>query len=277
MYGRDPQTGFARRPLDNVGVQYGLKAFNAGAITADQFLDLNQRIGGYDRDGNIVSVRSTADPLALRAAYQTGRVNTGSGGLANVPIVDFRPYVDLAPDIHDRFRSYVTRARLMAANGRADNHVMLTMPGGPNGLLQAITPERTAEVLRALNEWLDNIAKDSSKDPAAAKIARGKPRDLADACWTAEGDKIVEPQVYGAAGQCNRLYPPHADPRMAAGAPLTDDVLKCALKPVDPKEYGVPLSSAQMTQLKAIFPTGVCDYSRPGVEQKVVTETWRTY
>ena len=24
MYGRDPQTGFARRPLDNVGVQYGL-------------------------------------------------------------------------------------------------------------------------------------------------------------------------------------------------------------------------------------------------------------
>ena len=30
VYGRDPATGFARRPLDNVGIQYGLKALNAG-------------------------------------------------------------------------------------------------------------------------------------------------------------------------------------------------------------------------------------------------------
>ena len=37
-HGRNPKTGFARRPLDNVGVQYGLVAFNAGAITAEQFL-----------------------------------------------------------------------------------------------------------------------------------------------------------------------------------------------------------------------------------------------
>ena len=29
-FGRDPKTGFARRSLDNVGVQYGLKAFNSG-------------------------------------------------------------------------------------------------------------------------------------------------------------------------------------------------------------------------------------------------------
>ena len=28
VYGRDPKTGFARRPLDNVGIQYGLAALN---------------------------------------------------------------------------------------------------------------------------------------------------------------------------------------------------------------------------------------------------------
>src|SRR5690606_16576163 len=41
IYGRDPETGFGRRPLDNIGVQYGLGALNAGAITLDEFLDLN--------------------------------------------------------------------------------------------------------------------------------------------------------------------------------------------------------------------------------------------
>lgn len=39
VYGRDPATGFARRPFDNVGVQYGLAAFNAGAIPFEQFAD----------------------------------------------------------------------------------------------------------------------------------------------------------------------------------------------------------------------------------------------
>src|SRR6185295_10084840 len=76
IYGRDPKTGFARRPLDNTGVQYGLAAFNAGKITAAQFLDLNERIGGYDDDGNAIDRRSVADHEALRIAYRTGRVNS---------------------------------------------------------------------------------------------------------------------------------------------------------------------------------------------------------
>ena len=33
-FGFDQATGFARRALDNVGVQYGLGAFNAGKISA---------------------------------------------------------------------------------------------------------------------------------------------------------------------------------------------------------------------------------------------------
>jgi hypothetical protein len=56
--GKDPKTGFARRPLDNVGIQYGLGALNAGVITKDQFLDLNAKIGGYDNDGEIAAART---------------------------------------------------------------------------------------------------------------------------------------------------------------------------------------------------------------------------
>jgi hypothetical protein len=47
VFGRDPATGFARRPIDNIGVQYGLEALNLGAITKQQFLALNRNIGGY--------------------------------------------------------------------------------------------------------------------------------------------------------------------------------------------------------------------------------------
>ena len=66
VYGEDPDTGIASRPLDNFGVQYGLGAFNAGLITARQFIDLNRDIGGYDRDMNHVFERHRADPLARR-------------------------------------------------------------------------------------------------------------------------------------------------------------------------------------------------------------------
>ena len=75
VYGRDPKTGFARRPLDNVGVQYGLAALNSGAITQEQFLDLNEKIGGFDDDGNMVAARTVADPVAIRAAYRSGRAD----------------------------------------------------------------------------------------------------------------------------------------------------------------------------------------------------------
>lgn len=65
-YGVDGRTGFALRPFDDVGVQYGLKALNAGVITPQQFLDLNERIGGFDQDANFVASRSAGDTGAIR-------------------------------------------------------------------------------------------------------------------------------------------------------------------------------------------------------------------
>jgi hypothetical protein len=53
--------------------------------------------------------------------------------------------------------------------------------------------------------------------------------------------------------------------------------LKCQLKPVDRHDYAQFLTASQLAQLKAIFPQGVCDYNRPGVEQQLVEATWLTY
>src|SRR5207237_1736826 len=60
VYGKDAKTGFARRPFDNVGVQYGREAFNACRINFNQFLDINRLAGGYDVNGNIIAARMTA-------------------------------------------------------------------------------------------------------------------------------------------------------------------------------------------------------------------------
>ena len=126
-YGRDPKTGFARRPLDNVGVQYGLAALNAGTISKEQFLDMNEKIGGFDIDGNIVAERMVADPIATKAAYRTGRLNQAMGGLGSVPIIDYRTYYDDLPggDVHMRFQSFSMDARLKKSTGTTDNRVML--------------------------------------------------------------------------------------------------------------------------------------------------------
>jgi hypothetical protein len=271
VYGKDSKTGTARRALDNIGVQYGLAAFNAKQISFEQFVELNQVMGGHDVDGNIVAGRDVADPAALKIAYQSGRVNTGGGSLGVVPILDTRGYFDMSGNLHDRFRSMVTRARLKASNGTADNMVTLMFP--PSGT----PPLRPSELVASMNQWLDNIAHDTSNASAAVKVARDKPSGLADACWTAEGEKIVEPLTFDGKGRCNQLYPAHSDPRMVAGAPLADDVLKCALKAVDAKDYNQLLSPDQIAKLKTVFPQGVCDYGRPGVGQQRVDGIWHRY
>lgn len=129
LFGKHPATGYARRTIDNVGVQYGLAALNAGAITKTQFLDLNANIGGFDNNGSYSASRAVADPTALDVAYKTGRVLSMSQGLATTPIIDYRSYVDLVTgglETHQRAQSFAVRARLQKANGNFDNQVMLT-------------------------------------------------------------------------------------------------------------------------------------------------------
>ena len=271
VYGKDPKTGTARRPLDNVGVQYGLAAFNAGQINAEQFVELNEVIGGHDVDGQLAPGRDVADPAALKIAYQSGRVNTGGGGLSTVPIIDWRGYFDMAGNLHDRFRSMVTRARLVESNGSSANQVTLMFP--PTGP----APLRLSDLVTQMNSWLDNIAQDSSHDSAQVKVARDKPTGLTDACWTQDGQKIEETLSWNGKGHCNEIYPAHADARIASGAPLTDEILKCQVRSFNASDYTHPLTPEQVARLKGVFPQGVSDYTKPGVAQQKVDGGWHRY
>jgi hypothetical protein len=271
IVGRDPETGFARADEDNVGVQYGLGALNSGAISVDEFIQINQQVGGFDVNGNIVAERTQGDPLALLRVYQSGLLNGGAGGLATVAILTQRQYLDLLPglNIHDRLEDFIIRARLERANGNAANQVIWT--AGPQGRASGTT--LAALSLDTMNEWLDNIAADPHP-LTMDKIVRNKPATAVDACFDASGNKIVEPATVDGPGQCNTLYPNHSQPRIVAGMPLTNDIKKCQLKRIDFRDYAVPFTAAQRAQLQSVFPKGVCDYTKPGVGQVKMIDTY---
>jgi hypothetical protein len=270
-YGRDPVTGFARWPMDNVGVQYGLKALNDGVISKAEFIDLNRAVGGFDRDGNPHAERTPADLAAVRLAYITGRVDSGVGGLSSMPILHYRSYNDALGDIHDRVRDFVVRERLRKANGRFDNEVIWIYPNGN----RAVAAKAAAMAMDTMAAWLDAIHKDTSLGKEIDKVVRAKPAAAVDGCWTADGARIDEPAVFGKTGKCNDLYPIHLTPRIVAGAPLSDDVMKCELKPVDGKDYKVAFTSGEMGELKQVFAGGVCDFSKPGVGQQLPRGTFQ--
>jgi len=266
--GRDPASGFAYQALDNEGIQYGLTAFEDGLISAHEFIDLNAHVGGYDRDGKPVAVRTNGQLPGLEAAYRTGRVNQGGGGLADVPILHFRPYNDPLGDIHDRFRDFQIRARLRNANGSADNQVIWIYSD------RAMGKEVSALALETMTQWLDKLHADISEAPLMTRIVNAKPAAAVDACWDPQGKRIEEDFEFMAPGQCNELYPSHRNPRLAAGAPLEDDAIKCALQSPNRAHYSVTFTEAEWQGLLETFTKGVCDYSMAGPGQIPLGETF---
>jgi hypothetical protein len=269
IYGRQPDTGFARKPQDNVGLQYGLVAVKNGEITPEEFVQLNEGMGGNDIDGGFVANRNVGDPIALKAAYESGLLNGGGGGLANVPILHFRPYTDAVGDIHSRERDFTIRARLQNALGRSDHQVIWVGPRTGFSL--------AAQAIDTMNAWLDAMAADPAP-LSTDKVVRNKPADAVDACFDAAGNRTNEVATLTGTGFCNTLYPPHSEPRLKAGAPLANDVLKCQLKPIVAADYApATMTTAQLARLRAVFPTGVCDFTKPGVEQTKIKGTYQKY
>jgi hypothetical protein len=284
VFGIDPATGLARRALDNVGVQYGLGALNAGVISAAQFLDLNEKIGGFDGDGNFATSRTQADMQAVHIAHRTGRVTHGGGGLASIPIIDYRSYSDnkTGGDVHLRYFSFALRERLKNANGHALNHVMLVEERGPraNPMLYNLASPMLESAFNLLDRWLDNLSRDTRDDPQIEKLIRARPVELREGCMTRPTDRppstfIDETQT--TSSTCATYFPVSSTPRGVAGEGLAGDIIKCQLKPIDPLDYRVALSPQDYARLATIFATGVCDYSKPGIGQHPPKDTWLSF
>jgi hypothetical protein len=257
IYGVNPTTGFALRPFDNVGVQYGLAALNAGQITVMQFLALNQFIGGYDQDFNYVPNRVVGDAGAILRMGQSGLQLGGNGGLASIPVFVYG-YYDDDSGYHYQWHRFAMRARMAQANGNADNYVMWR---------GAAVPLETA--FSTFVQWMETVAADQSDRSQREKVIADKPLMAVDGCWSSATNFIAEPQTFSSLpdSQCNTLFPSYAFPRYIAGGPVAANITKCQLKALDPNDYTVPFTSEELSQLQQIFPNGVCDWSLPGVNQ----------
>lgn len=272
VYGTYPNTGFGRPVIpDTVGVQYGLEALLDGIIGPEQFVDLNERIGGLDLEGNRTAERSSADVEAIEVAYATGRVNQFDGGLRWTPIIETRGYTDLFGDFHDRLRTWSMRERLVESNGRADNHVSWVGPPGPP------TAALQVDALEAMDTWLTKRAELAAAKPKLdpARLTRlSRPSGLGDGCVTPTGEWVDEALTLDPAATCNQLFPFHGNPRVAAGGPTASDKLKCQLTEMDRTTYPVDFTDEEWSRLQAVFPDGVCDWAQPGVGQVPLEGTW---
>lgn len=282
VYGMDKTTGIASRPYDNTGVQYGLAAVNSGAISVAQFLDLNEKIGGYDQDANYVANRTVGDAGAITRAHQSGLSLNGNGGLASIPVFDTTSIYDEDNYYHYQWFHFAVRERMLQANGDTRNHVMWR-GGAP--ILAAVglaTPEELAanavpavQGWKTFIDWMNAYKADTSAASQRDKVISRKPAAAVDGCYTKSTTPqfIAETQTLGSqpTSQCNTLWPSYSFPRKEAGGPLAANILKCQLKPVVATDYAVPMSAADLTRLRAVFTGGVCDWSKSGSQQALTT------
>ena len=110
--------------------------------------------------------------------------------MRRTPIIDYRGYVDQPEngnEVHARFHSFSMRERLLRANGNFDNQVMLIESGvpGTRGLFSDESPV-LSHALTQMDEWLSHLNFGSEERPSLAAIAKAKPGDLTDACFTDE-------------------------------------------------------------------------------------------
>jgi hypothetical protein len=258
----------ALQTFDNVGIQYGLKALLAGKISAEEFVTLNEKAGGIDPDSNRTATRTTADLPALDIAYRTGLVGSGKN-LAKVAIIDWRGYDEQG--IHYIWRSFSERARLDQATGSHANQVMWRYGAG---LLPPLQSGITQMSLSVMDTWLTNLTNTAPKsfvnaEHSQTEVVAAKPSTAFDFCYltsdTTFSNKITDFAVCDTDPQLK----PNASPRQVAGGPLAENVLKCQLKPIAFSDYtGITFTTPQQTRLNAVFPNGVCDWSKPGVSQQ---------
>jgi hypothetical protein len=283
IWGRVPGSVQARETRDNTGVQYGLKALQSGAITGEEFVTLNEIAGGTDRDTNLTAARSVADAEALAIAYRSGIVMSGAN-LAKTAVIDMRGYddslINVPPGfagippaalqgvalfgIHHQWRSFSIRDRLVRDAGSSANQAIWRF--GRSGFSPSAT--MASEAYLTMDQWLTALKADTSSASIEAKVRTSRPASANDYCLLS-GDAAQTTKVTDQAACDADLYlAPRSSPRQVAGGPRTEDILKCQLKPIDSADYGGRLSAAQLTRLAAVFPGGVCDWSKPGVGQQ---------
>jgi Tannase-like family of unknown function (DUF6351) len=121
------------------------------------------------------------------------------------------------------------------------------------------------------------VDKDGSDAPLAEKIVADRPQDIQDRCSQIPGVEQIELPGLGRVCEQAAVQTRFGTPATVAGESVATDTNKCALKPLRRADYyPIVFTSDQWARLVRTFPAGVCDWSRPGVEQQGAIP-WQTY
>ena len=122
-----------------------------------------------------------------------------------------------------------------------------------------------------MDEWLAAVEKDTRDVPLAQKIIEDKPRVARATAARRRRAATCPPSV------CDATVQSYSDPRIEAGMPLDRRHDQVRAQAAAQSHY-LPLqfTDAEREALQGAFPTGVCDYSKPGVD-RVPTVPWLTY
>lgn len=201
--------------------------------------------------------RKEADPGAIEAAYDRGLVNRGD---VQIPMIDWRNYLESELDMHNSHQSFAARQRLLDFDGDASNHIIWFTDLGEF--------DQTPQAFEVIDEWMRNIERRPLRG-----IAKNKPAAAVDSCFDSAGELIYAGADAwagilddGPEGPCTQALPVYSTSRIVAGGPINGDIFKCHLIPVldaiDAGFYGdVLFGPSEIVRLQSIFPTGVCDYA----------------
>jgi len=277
-------------------VQYGLRSLKEGKIAPAEFLHVNRNVGEWKHPSDMVQEgfpflgpfgpanfdpwssrnrlpsagaglpmpRSKGDPIAMKAAYTSGHVFSGK---LNRPTIDHRQYMERELDMHNSHQSFASRQRVLDRMGNSDMMVIWftdTTPGVPKA-------SQSLEAIAVMDEWMRNIRANPHRS-----IRQNRPARAVDSCFDLQGkliyagedawDGILDKSK--PAGPCTQKFPLYGTSRIVAGAPIEGGIYSCARKSVATAvadgTYAPWLPTpAEIAQLNAIFPEGVCDYSKP--------------
>lgn len=207
-------------------------------------------------DGGVTPApRREGNMDAANAAYTSGIVFRGD---IDIPVIDWRHYLEHRLDMHNSHQSFASRKRMLNFDGDASNQVIWftdARPGAPQF-------DQTPMALDVMDEWM---------------LTGKKPTRAVDSCFTTDGSLIYSGGDAWAgildsrpAGKCTQTFQIFSTSRIVAGGPIEGGVFKCALKPLAAALADGTYGSWQPTptdvaRLQQNFPTGVCDYTKPDV------------
>ena len=232
--------GFANRPWGNAGVQYGLRALEAGEITPAEFVDLNAKIGGLDIDHKPQAERSAVDANTAAIAYRTGQV-TDPRQLATR--ADHRP-ARLQRDRRDPH--VVLQLQDARAPGQGQRRGTTTSSSGPSRRRRRSSAWRRRRTSRSSRSCSSTSGSRASRPTRAARRSRrrscatSRPTHATRASRSPASPAIGQ-STSGPTSEieiprsARQLYPHYGNTRTAAGGPMTDDIIQCRLKPLDPE------------------------------------------